>query len=197
MPEKAKKESFLRRIISLLKTTIDILKKIAVLLKPKEKGFGNFARDLRRRESGNDYKIVNPYGYLGAYQFGMARLCDLGYTERIPNTSGFSNKVFRWKSGFSKSYFLSNSDFQDKVFKEHVLRLIKQINYGLPSQYIGGQVRGIKITLSGLVAGAHLGGLGGIRRFLKYGQTSEDAFGTSVSDYIKKFAGYNLQKINA
>jgi hypothetical protein len=34
---------------------------------------------LRQRESSDKYSAVNPLGFLGAYQFGAAKLCDIGY----------------------------------------------------------------------------------------------------------------------
>jgi len=42
-----------------------------------------------------------------------------------------------------------------------------------------------------LVAGAHLKGLGGVRKFLK-GKDNADAYGTKISEYIKRFGGYDL-----
>jgi len=53
-------------------------------------------------------------------------------------------------------------------------------------------IAGIQITLSGLVAGAHLGGIGGIRKFLASGSGPKDVSGTSVKSYIKRFVGYDL-----
>jgi hypothetical protein len=66
----------------------------------------------------------------------------------------------------------------DSIAKKHADALGKTIN-------------GIEITLSGLVAGAHLKGLGGVKQFLQ-GKDNEDALGTKISEYIKKFGGYDL-----
>lgn len=59
------------------------------------------------------------------------------------------------------------------------------------SKYLGRTINGIEITISGLVAGAHLKGIGGVRKFLK-GKDNADAYGTKISEYIKKFGGYDL-----
>jgi len=59
------------------------------------------------------------------------------------------------------------------------------------SKYLGKTINGIEITISGLVAGAHLKGLGGVRKFLK-GKDNADAYGTKISEYIEKFGGYDL-----
>ena len=194
--EENKKENLLKRI-GILKAIIEILQKLLILLnlkKKQEKGFEEFAIAIRERESSNNYQIVNVYGYLGAYQFGMARLCDLGYTERKAGTTGYSNPAFQWRAGYSKEYFLNNPDFQDRIFKQHCQDLIKRIKASL-SDYLGKPINGTEITLSGLVAGAHLGGMGGISNYLKGLCDSNDAMGTKVSDYIKAFAGYNLEDL--
>lgn len=178
--------------IALIKELLAKLLELLKLKKEEEKNYLAFCLAVRKRESGDNYQIINKFGYLGAYQFGMARLCDLGYTERIPGTTGYANKDFRWKQGYSTKDFLDNPNFQDKIFREHVKDLAKKIKARFPN-YLEKMMWGIMITLSGLIAGAHLGGLGGIKLFLETGQSSHDAYGTSVKSYIKKFGGYNLE----
>lgn len=176
----------------------ELILSLQQFLNKRKKEIGNdfekFALALRKRESSDNYKIVNAFGYMGAYQFGMARLYDLGYTKRKPGTTGYSNRVFEWKTGYSKEYFLNNLEFQDKIFKQHVINLIRQIKSRF-TEYIGKSHNGLEITLSGLVAGAHLGGIGGVNNFLRRNHNSSDQFGTSLSDYIKKFRGYNLENL--
>ena len=169
---------------------IELIEKLRELLRLKKKDFIAFALAIKKRESGNNYKIVNVYGYLGAYQFGMARLCDLGYTERKAGKTGFNNKSFVWKRGYSQEYFLDNPDFQDRVFKKHILNLVERIEKRY-SHYLGHKVNGIDITLSGCVAGVHLTGMGGLKKFFQ-GRNNSDAFGTRITEYIKKFEGYNI-----
>ena len=180
---------------NLLRKLRKLLAALQELLRRKEKkkqgsDFERFALAIRKAESCNNYKIVNVYGYMGAYQFGMARLCDLGYTESL----GYNHPAFSWKTGYSKEYFLNHPDFQDRVFREHVIDLVKQIKSQFAG-YIGKTFNGIEITLSGLVAGAHLGGIGGVKNFLRGTHDNKDAFGTSVSGYIKRFKGYNLEDL--
>ena len=122
----------------------------------------------------------------------MARLTDLGYAERIPGTVGFSNRNFRWKPGYSQKIFLEDPSLQDTIFRQHVVDLATRIQRYY-ARFIATQVAGITITLSGLVAGAHLGGMGGVKVFLETGDNRSDAFGTSVADYIKRFASYDLE----
>ena len=179
-------------LLSIIKILQEIIKFLQKQITSK-KGFQEFADALGKRESGNNYQIVNAYGYLGKYQFGMARLCDLGYTERKAGTTGFANVSFVWKRGYSQEYFLNNSDFQEKVFKEHCEDLIKVIK-AMFSIYLGQVISNVEITLSGCVAGAHLAGIGGLGNFLTKAYDSSDAFGTKISDYIRDFADYNLIK---
>ena len=184
--------NFTIQLKNLVKQLRALMLTLQKLLKAKQgKSFEEFALALRKRESSNNYDAVNAYGYLGAYQFGMARLCDLGFTERKAGTTGYSNSIFRWKTGYSKEHFLNNPNFQDRVFKKHCINLISQIERKF-SQYLGTQVGGIKITLSGLVAGAHLGGIGGVDVFLRGISDCSDALGTRISNYIEKFGGYNV-----
>jgi len=56
---------------------------------------------------------------------------------------------------------------------------------------IGKEVRGIKLTLSGIVAGIHLVGLGGFLKWLN-GKDVRDGFGTKIEEYIKKFGDYAI-----
>lgn len=140
------------------------------------KTFEQFKNDLGKRESGNRYQIVNKEGYMGCYQFGMALLADLGLTERIPGERGFANKNFRWANGYSKENFLTDRQLQDKCFEKAVKLKLDEIK---------------KQLLSGLVAGSWLGGLGGIQKTLR-GKSPKDSLGTSVTSYIKKFSGYDI-----
>ena len=184
----------MRRIIEVQKKMIEVITKLLQL--KKEKNYYAFQEALGKRESGGNYQVVNSFGYLGKYQFGMARLCDLGYARRKPGATGFSNSTFEWERGYSRKIFLNNPSFQDKIFREHVIDLAKAIKKSsFFSGYLGKHVDGITITLSGLVAGAHLGGLGGIAKTI-FGVDVSDAYNTSVSEYVCLFKGYNLEITN-
>ena len=102
-----------------------LIQRIKLLLKGKN-GFREFAYLLGQRESNNDYEAKNSFGYLGAYQFGMARLCDLGLTERIKE--GMSNDCFKWKEGMSEEMFLNSPEVQDQLFFRHCTDLAGTIN---------------------------------------------------------------------
>lgn len=66
-------------------------------------------------------------------------------------------------------------------------------------RFVGKRINGVQITESGILAAAHLAGAGNVKKYLRsYGKTTfNDAFGTSIYSYIKKFAGYNVSNIKA
>ena len=135
----------------------------------------DFKEQMAQSESSGRTDVVNPEGFMGAYQFGEDRLSD-----------------FKKDTGmdFSKEQFLKNKDLQDQVFDWHVNDINSYIDSRNLDKFIGTEVDGITITREGLVAGAHLGGRTGLRKYLetdgKY--NPEDSNGTSISDYVKKFS---------
>ncbi|TYA57245.1 peptidoglycan-binding protein LysM [Formosa maritima] len=140
------------------------------------KSFIGFKEALGFKESGGDYFTVNSFGYLGKYQFGKETLKMIGIYNPV--------------------HFLKNPELQEKAFIANAERnkwiLRKDIK-----RFSGKVVNGTKITESGILAAAHLAGAGNVKKYLRsYGKTGfSDAYGTSVSYYIKKFSGYDTSKI--
>ena len=66
-------------------------------------------------------------------------------------------------------------------------------------RYLGKIINGYAITASGLLAGVHLKGVGSVINYLKSGgeNVGKDAFGTSVENYIKNFANYDVSEITS
>jgi len=131
----------------------------------------DFMDAIGKRESGGNYKIINKYGCLGKYQF-----CSL---RNVPEAK-------------SRSHFLNDPDLQDRA----MIALLKRNKSRLQS-YIDLHanvltINGVVITESGILAGAHLAGPGGMESYLKYRRDSKDAFGTSITSYMIKFSGYKL-----
>jgi hypothetical protein len=158
------------------------------------KTFAEFAAAMRQQESGNDYNAVNKFGYLGAYQFGKPRLYDLGYS-----IDGFAPANRTKRIIIAKDYFLSKPELQDVLFEQHC-RIWR--NY-VTSRYageFGTVIKGVTITISGMVAGIHLLGLGnkknpGLVQFLNEGIIGKDGNKTPITEYIKKFADYDMSTI--
>lgn len=143
------------------------------------KPYLEFKNALGQRESGNNYQIVNTLGFLGRFQFGKPRLYDLGFS-----IDGFTPKGMAPKKIISKAQFLNDPALQDQLFDKHVVALAKVIRSKYPEGVL-------KYSLSGLVAGAHLKGLGGVRDYLN-GKDNADAYGTQISEYINKFKDYEI-----
>ena len=132
----------------------------------------NFLSAIGFRESGNRYDITNTFGYMGKYQFGKSTLKGLGY------------KV-------SKKEFLNNPDLQEEamlsLLNHNKEKLQKYIDV-----YDGKTVNGIYITESGILAAAHLGGQGSVRRYFRNGKVFKDGYGTKITSYMDEFSGYDI-----
>lgn len=134
----------------------------------------SFQDKMKQSESSGRYGIINKEGFIGAYQFGDARLTDY----RKVNKVDFTNDEFK-----------SNKELQDKVFKWHVDDIQSNVKKKGLDKYIGTKILGIEVTMDGITAMSHLGGQTGMQKFLesegKY--NPEDSNGTSLSDYLQKF----------
>jgi hypothetical protein len=66
-------------------------------------------------------------------------------------------------------------------------------------KYNGKVIQGVTITESGLLAAAHLGGAGSVKKFLRSNgsRSIKDGYGTSIRSYMKRYAGYDTSLIEA
>jgi hypothetical protein len=154
---------------------LDIVEpKLEVKIKlPSVKNHNKFLDDIGFRESSNNYKAVNQFGYLGKYQFGRKTLNAIGFEE------------------ISNYEFLSNPEIQE----EAMLVLLQKNRHTLRREikkYVGETINGIYITESGILAAAHLGGAGNVRKFFRKGHEFEDGNGTKMTSYMIRFSDYNL-----
>ena len=131
-----------------------------------------FLDAIGHQESGNRYNIVNRYGYMGRYQFGRSTL----KTLKIKTT---------------KQEFLQDTFLQEYAIHKHLIykkkRLDKYIN-----KYEGQIIHGVLVTESGLLAAAHLGGAGSVRKWFRTGKVRQDGNGVKITSYMKRFGGHNL-----
>ena len=142
------------------------------------KFFIAFKEAVGFKESQGKYNKINTLGYMGKYQFGRETLRTIGVNDSLS--------------------FISNPKLQEKAF----IALIKRNKWELKDeieQYSGKVIGGVKITESGIIAAAHLGGPGSVKKFLKSNgkRKSSDAYGTSVKSYMKQFEGYETTGIDA
>ena len=138
----------------------------------------NFIAALAERESGGVYDVVNRIGAMGLYQFTEPTLKVIGMPVTV-------------------TAFTINPDiFPPEMQKEALLALFK-LNETILNDFIlhyqGMVLNGILITKGGILAGAHLGGAGGVKAWLCSGGIVDKSDGhTKISDYMREFSRYRL-----
>jgi hypothetical protein len=138
-----------------------------------EEELQNFLDALGFRESGNRYHITNKWGYMGKYQFGRSTLKGLGF------------KV-------TKQEFLNNPQLQEEAMMALLLHNKEKLQKYI-DVFDGKTVNGMLITESGILAAAHLGGQGSVKRYFKNGKVFRDGNGTKITSYMNKFSGYEIK----
>lgn len=138
--------------------------------------FVAFKEAIGLKESQNKYKKVNSLGYLGKYQFGNETLRSIGIHDT--------------------QKFLKSPKLQEKAFVA-LLSKNKSILKDVIEKYDGKVVSGVLITESGILAAAHLGGPGSVKKFFKSNgkRFIKDAYGTSIKSYLIAFGGYDTSFI--
>ena len=138
--------------------------------------FIGFKEALAFKESQGNYFSTNTLGYLGKYQFGIGTLELVGV--------------------YDGQIFLNDPELQEKAFHVNISRnkwiLRKDIK-----RYVGMHIKGVEITESGIIAAAHLAGPGNVKLYLRsQGRMDlKDGYGTSISNYMKRFSGYDISMI--
>jgi hypothetical protein len=142
------------------------------------KSFTGYKEAIGFKESQGKYNRINTLGYMGKYQFGSTSLKQIGIRDSIA--------------------FLNNPKLQEKAFVAY-LRINKSILDNEIKKFEGKFINGVKITESGILAAAHLGGAGSVKKFFSSNgkRIKKDAFGTSIVTYLKKFGGYDTSFIDA
>jgi len=141
-------------------------------LEIKLTGHQQFLDAIGHRESGNRYNIVNKYGYMGKYQFGRSTLKTL-------------------KINVSRSEFINNPKLQEQAMYK-LLQYNKKKLKRYIEKYNGRVINGVLVTESGLLAAAHLGGAGSVRKWFRTGKIRRDGNGVKITSYMKQFGGYDL-----
>ena len=142
------------------------------------KSFTGFKEAIAFKESQGQYKLVNSLGYIGKYQFGSSTLRAVGI--------------------HNNDHFLENPHLQEKAFID-LLTLNKKELQSEIKKFEGKCINNVLITESGILAAAHLGGAGSVKKFLNSNgkKIKKDAFGTSIISYLKKFSNYDTSCIHA
>ena len=135
------------------------------------KFFIGYKEAIAFKESQGKYKKINEIGYMGKYQFGVETLKTIGIFDSLS--------------------FLNSPKMQEKAF----VALLAKNKWELKdeiAEYEGDIVGGVRVTESGILAAAHLGGVGSVKRFLKTNgaRKCRDQNGASVKSYMKDLGGY-------
>jgi Ca2+-binding RTX toxin-like protein len=159
--------------------------------------YADLLRALGQNESGNNYSFVSSVGYLGRFQFSEEALQAIGFyngdgTHALDFIGGWTEKAHSlgvWDKGSFLATPAAQDAAQDAWFQK-VWQDATQL--GLPS-YIGQWVGGVQVTASGILGGAHLVGVWNLKSWLETGGAvdTRDPYGTPVSQYVGKFAGYD------
>jgi hypothetical protein len=142
------------------------------------KFFIGYKEAIAFKESQGKYKKINSLGYIGKYQFGKETLKTIGIHD--------SNR------------FLNSPRMQEKAFVALLAKNKSKLK-DIIEKYEGQIVSGIRVTESGILAAAHLGGVGSVKKFFKHEgkRYLKDAYGTSVRSYMRDFGGYETSGIVA
>ncbi len=144
-----------------------------------ESEFTRFINDLGYRESGSNWLSVNRIGCFGEWQFAESTLKYLGFRK------------------ITLRKFRANPAIFPRELQAEALKALIRVNLVYLKDYEhfrGDTIRGIAITTSGMIAASHLGGAGSLKKYLNSGGrvNKKDLFGTSISDYLKRFSGYEI-----
>ncbi len=142
------------------------------------KSFIGFKEAVGFKESQGKYGTVNTLGYLGKYQFGKSTLKRFKIYDTVE--------------------FLNDAELQENAF-EALCSVNKWILIRDIKRSVGKRINGIRITESGILAAAHLAGAGNVKKYLRSNGSFEfqDAYGTTIEHYLKKFGGYDTSFIEA
>ena len=138
-----------------------------------EDELNRFLTDIGFRESGNRYDITNTWGYMGKYQFGKSTLKGLGFEV-------------------TRKEFLNNPQLQEEAMMALLLHNKEKLQNYI-DLFDGETVNGMYISESGILAAAHLGGQGSVKRYFRNGKVFKDAYGTKITSYMKQFSGYDIK----
>ncbi|MDA7966705.1 hypothetical protein [Ruegeria sp.] len=159
------------------------------------------------------YRSMNSLGFVG-YQFGEALLIDLGYyTDDIYYGNGAASNTWdgTWtgKNGVNSLVEFTTAEAQEHAIQEAFGYNLQVIETGLGyqgeslSDYLGttrtymdnGQEVSVTLSLTGIMAAAHLRGAWGTLSLLQGGNVSVDEYGTSILRYISQFGGYDAPSV--
>lgn len=161
--------------------------------------YSDYLSALCTRESGCNPSSINDSGYIGNFQMGEAALIDAGYYIKDGTKNNDWKGQWTGKNGINElADFYASPAKQTQAINDYNAKQWGYIKANGSDQYLGKTINGILMTESGLLAGAHLVGAGGLHKFLASGGTvvPKDGNQVTVTNYIAKFNGYNIAPIS-
>ncbi len=146
---------------------------------------GDIVGSLSGTESGGNFKAKNNEvgaggvpGHFGRLQFGVARLNEAKAAGVMPR-------------GMTPEQFLQDPATQIAVEEWHINDIVQYATDNDLTKYIGSTIKGVPVTMDGLIAVAHLGGKAGMKKFVESGgeYNPADAYGTSLLKYLDTHQG--------
>ena len=137
---------------------------------------------LATRESSGNTRADNGEGYVGRTQFGEARLTDARRAGVIP-------------ASMTQEQFKNNPQVQKEVEDWHFSDIDEQAKKRGLDKYYGQTIGGVTLNKDAIRGMAHIGGIGGVERFINTGGQYDpaDSNKTKMSDYGKEFGRVNSQ----
>lgn len=172
-------------------------------------GYDSWAELSNDEWDAMSYRSMNAFGFVG-YQFGEALLIDLGYYQAdtyYGNGATTNTWTGTWtgKNGVTSLEDFMTEEAQERAIQEAFGYNLQVIQTGLAAEgksldaYLGetgtfvqnGQTVEITLTLSGILAAAHLRGAWGTLALLQNGAVSQDEYGTSILIYADAYGGFD------
>jgi hypothetical protein len=135
-------------------------------------------------ESRNNWKIVNSYNYIGEYQFGKSAMKAIGYSTR---------HIDFIRKNFKKEPDIFSKERQDYAVNLWFELLEKRLDTEF-ELFENKTINGLILSKPALLAAAHLGGVGSVKKYLYSNgkQIKKDGYNTSIETYIKRFQNFRF-----
>ena len=128
-------------------------------------------------ESRGNYRVINQYGYVGKYQFSKRTLKYLQRKGTLQITD------------YEIENFIDFPEAQERAVRALTKGNLKILrSYGLHN-HVGSHIKGVEITMEGMLASAHLLGAYAVKQFiLSKGEIiKKDGKNTTIITYMEAF----------
>lgn len=146
---------------------------------------------LGKRESKNNYYVVNQFGCLGKYQFTLSTLKTLGFTKQEIKDFIHCTKV---ENSIKQTTYRFDPSLQEKAMDSLLARNYRWLKQNRLIKYNNKVVGGIKITTANMLCAMHLLGGEALKDYLRNNGSMEEYYKTTKYGkiiFIRKYDGNN------